>query len=261
MRDRANIDARRGRDREQDLRVGIQFGRITDRGLAINHLDRNSFLFNSGFRRGDVIVSVHGRPIRSDADFFRFVVLRPGERVPVVVLRDGRRETVYVVYHDVAADRRIYDNRQYQSGGAYLGVTFDTQYRDAVVIANVNPASPAQEAGLQPGDILVALNGREIRSYPEAISIVRAMRPGDELEMIVERARAERQMVALLDAPPTVRTAARPPVQMERRTIIANPPADVRLDTDGRNYDDRSRDRDRDYDNDRGRRLLPRFRD
>jgi len=259
VRGRANLGERSGRDRENDLRVGIQFGPATDRGLTINRIEQNSFYHRHGFRRGDVVVSVHGRPIRNDADFIRFIITQPGQRVPVVVLRDGRRETIYVQYRDVAFNQPGYGNRQYQAGGAYLGVGFDPQVRDAAVVLSVNPGSPAQEAGLQSGDILVALNGQEIRSYPDAIAIIRAMRPGDELEIIVERARTERQVVALLDTPPSVRTAGRPDVQVERRPII-QPPARVQFDLDRRYEDGRLRERDRDYDDGRGRPLLPRLR-
>jgi hypothetical protein len=260
VRGRANLGERSGRDRENDLRVGIQFGPATDRGLTINRIEQNSFYHRNGFRRGDVIVSVHGRPIRNDADFLRFIITQPGQRVPVMVLRDGRRETIYVQYRDVAYNQPAYGNRQYQAGGAYLGVGFDPQVRDAAVVLSVNPGSPAQEAGLQSGDILVALNGQEIRSYPDAIAIIRAMRPGDELEIIVERARTERQVVALLDTPPSVRTAGRPDVQVERRTIIQQPTQWQDRYEDGRYDDGRLRERDRNYDDGRGRPLLPRLR-
>jgi membrane-associated protease RseP (regulator of RpoE activity) len=254
-RSRANADSRAGRDRQTDIRVGIQFGRVTDRGLTVNRIERNSFYYNSGFRQGDVIVSVNGRPIRIDAEFIRLIV--PGQRVPVVVFRDGRRETLYIQYHEVAHRHPGYSNPQ---GGAYLGVTFDVQVRNAAVVLGVNPGSPAQEAGLQAGDVILALNGNEVGAYPDAIAMIRAMRPGDKLEIIVERARAERQIVAMLDSPPSVRTAARPDVQVERQTITTDQPADVRIDVNRQNYDDRRPNRERDYDRNRGRLRLPRSR-
>jgi S1-C subfamily serine protease len=254
---RANVRDWRGR--RDDFRAGIQFGRATDRGLTINNIERNSFYERNGFRRGDVVVSVFGRPIRGDADFMRFIVMRPGERVPVVVWRDGRRETIYVVYRDVARTQPMPSNRPYAGGGAYLGITFDAQARDAAVVLGVNPGSPAQEAGLQPGDIILALNGQEVRSYPEVITMIRSMRPGDELEIVVERARAERQMLAVLDAPPNVRTATRPDVRVERETTIVQPPAQVEVDADDRDERGRLLDRDGDADG-RDRRLLPRLR-
>jgi membrane-associated protease RseP (regulator of RpoE activity) len=233
---RANLDARTGRDRHQDLRGGIQFGTAPGRGLMIDHIEQNSFYHTSGFRRGDVIVSIHNQPVRSDADFMRLLVLEPGRRVPVVVLRGGRHETIFVEYpNDVARDNRAFSNqpyqanrqyqanRSYQSNGAYLGVNFDPQARDAAVVLSVNPGSPAQEAGLQAGDIVLMINGQEVRTYPDAIGMVRTMRPGDELEIVFERARIEREAVAMLGSQPGVRTATGADAQYERRIQIVTP--------------------------------------
>jgi hypothetical protein len=255
---RANVGDRSRGGRDRDLRAGIEFGRRTDRGLAINNIERNSFYYDSGFRRGDIIVSVHGRPVYSDADFVRFMVIEPGQRVPVIVLRDGRRETIYVQYQDVAHTHHEIHRDRYQAGGAYLGVVFDAQARDAAVVLSVNPGSPAQEAGIQSGDIIVALNGQEVRSYPDVITTIRGMRPGEELQLIVERSRAEREMLAVLDAQPNVRTAGRPDVRVERETTIVQPAAPADRQFDNRYRDDRGLDRDRDYDG--NRRILPRLR-
>jgi C-terminal processing protease CtpA/Prc len=256
-RDRA--DDRRGRDRGDDVRVGIAFGRATDRGLAINNVERNSFYFRSGFRQGDVIVSVHNRPIRSDADFYRLIVINPGQRVPVIVLRDGRRETIYVTYHDVAYNEPGYQRRPMQASAAYLGVVFDPQVRDAAVVRGVNPGSPAEEAGLQAGDIIIAMNGQEVRSYPEAVSVVRQMRPGDELPIVIERARSENEVVAILDQRPNVRTAARPDSQQyDRQTITTEQSIQGDVQVDQRE-DGRILERERNSDDSRGR-ILPRLR-
>jgi hypothetical protein len=256
IRDRAGqLDRGRG---DADIRRGIEFGRASDRGLVVNNIERNSFYFNSGIRRGDIIVSVHGRPIRSHDDFMRFIILQPGQRVPVVVLRDGRRETIYVQYRDMARRYPVQDERQYQAGGAYLGVAFDAQYPDAAVVLRVNAGSPAQEAGLQAGDLLVALNGQEVGTYQDAISLVRSMRPGDQLEIIFERARTEREAIAMLDSQPGVRTATRPgDVRVEQQYVPNDGSGDTRIDVNRR--DDYNRTRDGRYD-EGGRRILPRLR-
>ena len=201
---RANVDARARHGRQLDMRRGIQFGRASDRGLTINNVERNSIYFDSGFRHGDLIVSLHGRPIRSEADFMRWVVLRPGQRVPVIVLRDGQRETIYVEYpREVAHTDR--------GSQAYLGVTFDGQVRDAVIVRSVAPGSPAEEAGLQRGDMIVALNGEQVMAYPDAISVIRSMQPGERLDILLKRGRSERQTEAVLAGQPRgpVRTATR----------------------------------------------------
>jgi S1-C subfamily serine protease len=49
---------------------------------------------NAGFRRGDVLVEIDGKsqPLTESQLMTRFAnTKRPGERVPVVILRDGER--------------------------------------------------------------------------------------------------------------------------------------------------------------------------
>jgi S1-C subfamily serine protease len=171
---------------QQDLAAGLQFGQATDRGLAINAIPQNHFFHSSGIRRGDVIVSYGGRPIRSHNDFRRWVVYQPGQRVPVVVLRQGRPETIYVVY-----DQRQPGLEQQagyaQSSGAYLGVTFDLRHQGQAVIRTVNPGSPAEQAGLQPGDLIVAVNGTQVGGSQDVIRVVSSMQPGQAIDVAVSR--------------------------------------------------------------------------
>jgi S1-C subfamily serine protease len=57
--------------------------------------DFNGSTFTYG---GDVVVSIGGSPVRSAADVVRTVTerLRPGQSVPVTIVRDGSRRTVRV---------------------------------------------------------------------------------------------------------------------------------------------------------------------
>jgi len=69
---------------------------------------------------------------------------------------------------------------------AYLGVTFSGNERDAIV-RTVAPGSPAEQAGLQPKDLIETLQGRRIRTNDDVLDIVAKMRPGDVLDIGVTR--------------------------------------------------------------------------
>nr|WP_201469493.1 site-2 protease family protein [Microbacterium hydrocarbonoxydans] len=49
-----------------------------------------------------------------------------------------------------------------------------------------DPLTPAAEAGIQPGDVLVSIDGRPVSTFAEATSIVQAA-PGEELALVVRR--------------------------------------------------------------------------
>jgi hypothetical protein len=210
----------RGRG-SRDVNIGIHFGVPTGRGLVIDMIDRNSVFFGSGLRRGDVLISLHGRPIRSQAEFVQWVHTHPGERIPVVVLRDGRQQTVYITYDEamMPQDHQVYRPVQPQVAGAqpFLGVMFDVQAPDAAIVRDVTPGSPAEHAGLRPGDMIVALNGQRVSSYQHAIQVIRMMRPGDQLMIDFSR-RVTDQTQALLGNRPgePVRTATAPDQRYEQ---------------------------------------------
>lgn len=75
--------------------------------------------------------------------------------------------------------------------GAVLGVTvhaldsdlasyFDTRPGRGVVVLRVEPDSPAQRAGMRPGDLVLEINRRSVDSPEQLRSEVLALRPGDD---------------------------------------------------------------------------------
>ncbi len=60
-----------------------------------------------------------------------------------------------------------------------------------VVIANLYVNSPALQAGLHPGDILEAINGRDVHSSQEALARIASTPPGRNLRLKVLRGRQE----------------------------------------------------------------------
>ena len=180
---RAGLDARAN---PANVSAGLQFGQATERGLTLNRVANDSFFYNSGLRQGDVLISYGGRPVRSQADFSRWAVYQPGQRIPVVVLRDGREETIFVTY-DQNQVNPLQRQAGYapQSGGAYLGVTFDPQSNRGAVVRSVAPGSPAENAGIRSGNVIVAVNDRRVSTFQDVIDSVATIPPGQEFDLVV----------------------------------------------------------------------------
>ena len=92
---------------------------------------------------------------------------------------------------------------------AYMGVgtqpvTPDLQQQyglsrsSGLLIAEVAPNSPAAAAGLQQGDIIVKVNGEEIADSAGLAALIRDMRPGDKVELVVDRNGAEQTVTVTL---------------------------------------------------------------
>jgi membrane-associated protease RseP (regulator of RpoE activity) len=211
LRAGAQIDAQQ----RLNLQQGLQFGRATDRGLAINTIARDHFFFNSGLRPGDTLVSYAGRPIRSQADFNRWVVFQPGQRVPVVVLRNGRPQTIHVVYQQQNLEHRA--GYAPAAGGAYLGVTFDAQNPQQAIVRTVNPGSPAERAGIRPGDAIFAVNGNQVGGSQDVIRIVSSMQPGEPIDVAISR------QVVLGSRPGVAQAAAYSPDVRIQGSVVPQP--------------------------------------
>lgn len=87
-----------------------------------------------------------------------------------------------------------------------LAQAFDIRRAQGAVIAQVVPESPAERAGLKPGDVVVAVNGRPIRRAADMRNAVGLLPIGSEVELTVIRNGKERRLVARV-AEPEVNTA------------------------------------------------------
>ncbi|MGP7960498.1 S1C family serine protease [Sanguibacter sp. A247] len=63
----------------------------------------------------------------------------------------------------------------------------------------VTPGGPADKAGVRPGDIIVAINGRAVTQEDELLVTIRALAPGDEVTLTIREAGRERDVTVVLD--------------------------------------------------------------
>jgi S1-C subfamily serine protease len=70
--------------------------------------------------------------------------------------------------------------------GAWLGVTFE-ETDGSVVVSEVVDGSPAADAGLLAGDVIVSVDGEAVDSGQTLSDLVRAHQPGDVISIVVTR--------------------------------------------------------------------------
>ncbi|HET9328807.1 MAG TPA: Do family serine endopeptidase [Candidatus Eisenbacteria bacterium] len=155
------------------------FGIKEDRGVVISNVISGQPADKAGLRRNDVIVEYDGQPV-ADLQKFRLKVADTpvGRRVPVTVLRDGKRVNVAVTLglRDQAVVASL--NEAPRSGGApgsarsseqLGGLTvrdLDNQerseagVRSGVLVTEVKEGSPADDAGLAANDVIEEVGGK-----------------------------------------------------------------------------------------------------
>ena len=91
-------------------------------------------------------------------------------------------------------------------------------------IASVDPSSPAQRAGLSPGDTLMAYNGRDVRR--EEISMTRLLVPKATVKVRVRRDGKVKELpVVVSEAPPRIKRRREEEMRDVGTPMIAMPPA------------------------------------
>jgi serine protease Do len=71
--------------------------------------------------------------------------------------------------------------------GPFIGVTGSPQPDDPRIV-QVHPGSPAERAGIKPGDIVTRFDGRPLDGFDELIRAIREKKPGDKVKIEILRA-------------------------------------------------------------------------
>jgi hypothetical protein len=194
----------RGNSDRERRQLGIVLSSGND-GLTVDTVRAEGAAARVGLRVGDEIITVGGRTVNSPSQFTRLIlnVVNSNQRLPITVWRDGRQRTIYWTNDDrfgrdgsTFAQRDNRNVRQYDESQeseesdnkAFLGVVFDTRYDNAVVVRQVYPNSPAQRAGVRPGDTILSINGDKVSSPDDVTEIVSDLEPGEEIELQVSHA-------------------------------------------------------------------------
>jgi len=140
----------------------------------------------AGLKDGDVVQEYNGKKV-SDSRRLRLAVgeTKPGTTVPVKILRDGSSKTLEVTVQPMPGSEKLAKTSTPAGtdNGTLDGVgvsDLDQQTRQAlkvpenvkgVVITEVQPDSPAAEAGLKPGDVILEINRHPVKAADEAVRL------------------------------------------------------------------------------------------
>ncbi|MEJ6574117.1 MAG: trypsin-like peptidase domain-containing protein [Actinomycetes bacterium] len=86
-----------------------------------------------------------------------------------------------------------------------IGVSLDTRYTGVGAkipseVGSVTPGGPADSAGIQPGDIIIEIDGKSVNTADEAIVNVRSHNVGDKIKVKFERQGATKEVLLVLIA-------------------------------------------------------------
>ncbi|MGQ4276656.1 DegQ family serine endoprotease [Pseudidiomarina sp. E22-M8] len=105
---------------------------------------------------------------------------------------------------------------------ADIAEALNLKAKQGAFIAEVLPDSAADQAGLQSGDVIVAVDGEKVKSFSDLSARVKTMGVGKPIELTVLRDGDERNFAVTLSAEETAVVAANLHPALEGATLAAN---------------------------------------
>ena len=183
-------------EKARDLKLPGEYGAL------VVSVDADSAAAKAGLQKGDVIVEFAGERVRGEAQLRRLIRETPaGRTVSLQVIRDGQARTlsaklqsrpnqlfvqtpeIHIPEINIAPNLRMpFDYRgfnfMFDSGRPSLGISgedlttqlasyFGVKQGKGVLVSEVVVGSPAAQAGLKAGDVIVAVDGKGVATVAE----------------------------------------------------------------------------------------------
>ena len=160
---------------------------------ALDMPDNNGALVNSvldgqpaavaGVKEGDVIIAIDNQPIEDTEQLLRRVaMLSPGSKSTITVWRDGKKTDLEltVAERDRNGQAKSKDGGSTGTAGGLLGLKvrpltgedmrrFELKSNAGLLVTGLEPDSPAANAGIQPGDVVLAADKQPVTSVDDLV--------------------------------------------------------------------------------------------
>ena len=162
-------------------------------GALVSSVDAGGPADKAGLKTGDVIRKVNGQPIVASGDLPALIgQSMPGEKATLEVWRQGKREDLNARLGD-ASDKKAQTAKTDEAlGKGKLGLALrplqPQEKREAGVDGGLiveNAAGPAALAGVQPGDLLMGIDGKPVQSIEQVREAV--AKSGKSVALLIQR--------------------------------------------------------------------------
>ena len=168
-------------------------------GAIVAQVSPDSPASKGGLKRGDVVTEVNGEKV-TGASSLQVAVseMTPGTALKLGIVRDGKPVTLDLTvgqYHgrsEQAGNEGEHGSNKGKIGVAVADLNGQTRQQfnvpdsvHGVVVQQVRPGSPADEAGLQPGDVIMQVDRKPAESASQFADAVHNTPAGDDVLLLV----------------------------------------------------------------------------
>jgi serine protease Do len=181
-----------------DASLARSFQLDRPRGALVSFVEPDGPAQKAGLKPGDVVLAVNDKPVEQSSDLSNAVAaIKPGSDAELKVWRSGKERDFEVrVAQLEEPESRTAGARQTQKSeeGMRLGLVVRpltpeekqmTETEGSIVVEDVEGS--AARAGLQPGDIILAVNDHSVRSVQDLRAEAKKLKGGDAAALLVER--------------------------------------------------------------------------
>ena len=189
--------------------LGVNIQTITpELAKALNVKDREGILVadvvadspadKGGIERGDIIIAYNGKKVAESRDLPPMVAATPVDgEATVTLLRDGKERRLEVKVGKLPSEEARSAKKSQPAKGKWglqlhdMSPRLENQFRlradQGVVVVGVEPGSPADEAGIRKGDVIVEVNRNLVNSVDEVKENISQSKDNDPLLLLVQR--------------------------------------------------------------------------
>src|SRR5580692_5897266 len=187
----------------QDVNAQLaeSFGLDRPRGALVSSVEKDGPASKAGLIPGDVILGVNGHPIERYGELSGSIAaMKPGSDASLQVWRGGKQQLVSVKIAEVKEQAQRANevpgagkpNARQTDQATQLGLTVraldpsekeQVQTTGTLVVEDV--AGPAAAAGVQPGDIILGINGKRVKTAKELQDAAKAS--GKNVALLIQR--------------------------------------------------------------------------
>ena len=171
-------EVRRGRigltTQDPTPEIAKALGLTPNQGALVVEIAPDSPAAKAGLKRGDVVISLNARTVRSSSDLRNQIGLAAvGDTEEFKVLRNGKELVLRIkVENPKTAKARDFEPVP-ELMGASVGTIESGGKAEAVAVVDVTEGSPAYARGLREGDVIVAVNRKKVHSSAELIAALK----------------------------------------------------------------------------------------
>jgi serine protease Do len=176
------------------------FGMTEARGALVAEVNPDSPGAKAGIHQGDIIIEFNGHPIHEMNELPRMVAdTAPGSKATLKVLREGKEKTLNLTIVELTDERQAQAKEEGAAEKTPLGLEVQNltpalaqQFRlrdnKGVVVVQVESGSPAADANIRPGDLILEVNGAVIATVKEYREAVAKVKKDSIARFLVKRA-------------------------------------------------------------------------